>query len=483
MATRSNGSATGIASAMSGVLFTGYMEKENPSLRGGYGKRFLVLTSESFYWFRRPEHYDLFGEERGSIGLGSIVSIEASPDDNTTFEIKDTKLGTRRFRSLKDGGTAGNCGEWITAIRSAMKTFNASKVNQSKTAKMKKRSTLTMGSFNEFGYGNHSKDPKAEEVNVTLITLKANSVELVIARNPTIKRMIVIPTMSQGDEILLSTSNGGMSKISMQTLADKAELSVSKREEYYRLHPHGEEPHLGLGGLGLSLGLPGEADAEDVLNQSERQDNQNQNLVQVQSQTREGGQEAPAREENDSTATSAGSGSGANSQPAAESKSADESPSQVERRRSRSDSNADETQAADLVETDPRVYYFDLPLSDVTLPSSLRVSVEASDCTTVRKGLVNTILFALLNDGHSSISLILAIMTFVVGCFSLISVDTNTSLLFVFCCLLCSCIIGQVVWTAVLADRASGGVRDSQRIDMSLFIGLVLYTAVVLFHI
>jgi len=184
MAARKNGSAAGIASAMAGVLFTGYMEKENPSIRGGYGKRFLVLTSESFYWFRRPEHYDLFGEERGSIGLGSILSIEASADDNSTFEIKDTKLGTRRFRSLTDGGTPGHCDEWITAVRSAMKSFITSRINQTKNAKMK-RSTLTMGAFNEFGYGN-SKDTSKEEVSVTLITLKANRVELVIARNPSV---------------------------------------------------------------------------------------------------------------------------------------------------------------------------------------------------------------------------------------------------------------------------------------------------------
>lgn len=36
----------------------------------------MVLTHESVHWFKRTAGYDLFGEERGSISLGDIASIE-----------------------------------------------------------------------------------------------------------------------------------------------------------------------------------------------------------------------------------------------------------------------------------------------------------------------------------------------------------------------------------------------------------------------
>jgi hypothetical protein len=52
-----------------GVLYTGYLEKKNPTT-GSYKKRFVVLTHEAIHWFLRSDGDDLFGEERGKIVLG-----------------------------------------------------------------------------------------------------------------------------------------------------------------------------------------------------------------------------------------------------------------------------------------------------------------------------------------------------------------------------------------------------------------------------
>ena len=77
-----------------GVLYTGYLEKQNPrSIHGLYHKRFVVLTHESLHWFTRSEGYDLFGEERGNIPLGNIVSTRILDEDSNIFEVIGSNLG------------------------------------------------------------------------------------------------------------------------------------------------------------------------------------------------------------------------------------------------------------------------------------------------------------------------------------------------------------------------------------------------------
>jgi len=86
-----------------GVLYTGYLEKQNPrSLSGSYRKRFVVLTHESLHWFTRTEGYDLFGEERGNIPLGNIVSSRILDEDSNIFEVvgSDSGLVTKIVLSL-----------------------------------------------------------------------------------------------------------------------------------------------------------------------------------------------------------------------------------------------------------------------------------------------------------------------------------------------------------------------------------------------
>ena len=85
-----------------GVLFTGFMEKQNPAMKAKWSKRFLVLTYESFYWFKREENYELFGEERGCIALRDLKTVRAR-DANHTFEIEDRSKNRRYFRPVREG--------------------------------------------------------------------------------------------------------------------------------------------------------------------------------------------------------------------------------------------------------------------------------------------------------------------------------------------------------------------------------------------
>ena len=109
-----------------GVLFTGFMDKQNPSYKAKWGKRFLVLTYESFYWFKRKENYELFGEERGCIALKDMKTVRALHDAKHTFEIEDRSKNKRYFRPVNEGDDEHRdeqTEEGITAIRSAMNSF------------------------------------------------------------------------------------------------------------------------------------------------------------------------------------------------------------------------------------------------------------------------------------------------------------------------------------------------------------------------
>eukprot|EP01032_Pedospumella_encystans_P035586 gene35586-40251_t len=99
-----------------GVLYTGYLDKRNP-VTGSYKQRFVVLTLESLHWFKRSEGYDLFGEERGQVPLGSILTTRILDEDPATFEVQGTDTKKRFFRATG----SDNSEEWVSAIRSAIK--------------------------------------------------------------------------------------------------------------------------------------------------------------------------------------------------------------------------------------------------------------------------------------------------------------------------------------------------------------------------
>lgn len=183
-----------------GMLYTGYLDKRNP-VNGSYHVRFTVLTHDFVHWFKRSsEGQELFGEERGHIGLESILSVRIIDEDSTCFELQSTDHVKRYFR----GSSPLVCEEWVSAIRSAIKGF------------LDKNSRVTEG--HESGV----------EVFVNLITLqsKVDGTELVISRSPAWDRMVNIPRMKRGDSLLLSTTNAGTVSLSYEIMSSKSEDEI-----------------------------------------------------------------------------------------------------------------------------------------------------------------------------------------------------------------------------------------------------------------
>ena len=180
-----------------GLLYTGYLDKRNP-VNGSYRTRFVVLTHEFVHWFKRSSvSVELFGEERGHVGLDSILSVRVIDEDSTCFEVQSTDNTKRYFR----GSSPLVSEEWVSAIRSAIKGF----------ADKDSRQT--------------DKHDNGAEVLVNLVTLKSklDDTELVISRNPSWDRIINVPIIKKGDSLLLTTTNGGSVLLSSEFITLKAE--------------------------------------------------------------------------------------------------------------------------------------------------------------------------------------------------------------------------------------------------------------------
>lgn len=196
-----------------GVLYTGYLDKRNP-VSGTYKQRFVVLTLESLHWFKRSEGYDLFGEERGNLPLGSILTTRILDEDATTFEIQGTDTKKRFFRAPSNAV----CEEWVSAVRSAIK------LSQSANNKRGINRRTSLSGIKNFDIEDANSD---ENSDVTVLLMSLLSVEkhteTVIARKPDWNRIISVPNIAKGDQILLSTSNGGIIRLSYDTIVAKCE--------------------------------------------------------------------------------------------------------------------------------------------------------------------------------------------------------------------------------------------------------------------
>lgn len=180
-----------------GLLYTGYLDKQNPT-NGSYHVRFVVLTHDVLHWFKRSnDGQELFGEERGHVGLDTLLTVRVIDEDSTCFEVQSTNNSKRYFR----GSSPLVCEEWVSAIRSAHKGFIEKDTRAAE---------------------NHEI---SAEVLVNLVTVKSKlaGTELVISRNPAWDRIISIPTLRDGDSLLLTTTNGGTVSLSFDTIAMKCE--------------------------------------------------------------------------------------------------------------------------------------------------------------------------------------------------------------------------------------------------------------------
>jgi hypothetical protein len=202
-----------------GVLFTGYLDKKQPTYtHTRYKRRFVVLTQDAVHWFKRDEGYDLFGEERGQISLCNIENVRILDEATDQFELRSG--GTCRYFKA---ASQTSCEEWVSAIKSAKTAF----ANHDKCHERKQR-RQTLSNIRNFFVDpeddNENNTNKHVAVTVLLVSLKSPSTdsEIVLARNPIWDRMIKIPNMQKTQELILFTSNGGMISLSSSILEEKA---------------------------------------------------------------------------------------------------------------------------------------------------------------------------------------------------------------------------------------------------------------------
>ena len=196
-------------------MYTGYLDKRNP-VTGSFKQRFVVLTHDSLHWFKRSEGYDLFGEERGQIPLGNILTTRVLDEDISSFEVQGTDARKRLFKA----SSCSLCEEWVSAIRSAIKLSTTANNKRG----INRRSSLSgIRNFDLEDANNEAHDNS--EVSVLLMSLvsAAKQTETVIARKPDWNRIISVPFVGKGDQILISTSNGGIVRLNFDTIMAKAE--------------------------------------------------------------------------------------------------------------------------------------------------------------------------------------------------------------------------------------------------------------------
>lgn len=202
-----------------GVLYTGYLDKRNP-VTGAYKQRFVVLTMDSLHWFKRSEGYDLFGEERGQVPLGSILTTRILDEDETMIEVQGTDARKRIFRATEKAVAE----EWVSAVRSAIKlsTSNAS----NKRGANRRASLSGIKNFDVEDANNENNENS--DVSVLLMSLVSvtKQTETVIARKPDWGRIISVPFIGKGDQILLSMSNGGIVRMSYDYIQARCEDGV-----------------------------------------------------------------------------------------------------------------------------------------------------------------------------------------------------------------------------------------------------------------
>ena len=153
------------------------------------------MTAEALHWFKRPEGYDLFGEERGRVSLENIVDVNDDIQDDVSFIIKTIDKQERTFRAE----TNVSCEEWITAIRSAIKQYNALKNSPTKKTTRRRLSAIR----------DILDKSDEDEVHVVLLSLKRGNQEIMIHRKAMWGSVLDASQLRPDDELCISLSNGG----------------------------------------------------------------------------------------------------------------------------------------------------------------------------------------------------------------------------------------------------------------------------------
>lgn len=162
----------------------------------------------------------MFGDERGQIKLQAMEVVRILDEDPSVFEIISSNFTNRHFKC----SSTSECEEWVSALRSAIKTHMLSTKKRSRSKSIYNhdgQKFLTPEVAEEVYHasgGSATNDPKP-----LLVSLgEPDKREQVIARNPNWGRLIILSNVTDKDELVISLSNGGSIRISSATLQDKS---------------------------------------------------------------------------------------------------------------------------------------------------------------------------------------------------------------------------------------------------------------------
>ena len=166
-------------------------------------------------------------------------------EDPSIFEIISSNFTNRHFKCA----SASECEEWVSALRSAIKTKSMSMRKRSRAKSIYNpdgQKFLTADVAEEYAdhLGGHSSSGGGgggghltTDVKVILVSLgEPDKREEVVARNPHWGRLIRLHNVSPADELVLSLSNGGSIKIPSATLQVRTRASQS-RASLHEQHP------------------------------------------------------------------------------------------------------------------------------------------------------------------------------------------------------------------------------------------------------
>lgn len=167
----------------------------------------------------------MFGTERGAIPLTSVLTVRILDEDTFTFELQSSNFSKKLFKCSTDS----LCEEWVSALRSSVKH----NVHPEDKKPLKRRMTLSFHTGfldpTDEDESNESKE-HTDSLDVSVLVVSVRSVkaksETVISRSPSWKRLIRIPSMNRGDELVIMLSNGGTLTISQEVLLMKSDMGA-----------------------------------------------------------------------------------------------------------------------------------------------------------------------------------------------------------------------------------------------------------------
>jgi hypothetical protein len=153
-----------------------------------------------------------------------VLTVRILDEDVFAFELQSSTFSKKIFRCSSEA----QCEEWVSAIRSAVKHSTGSG-EEKKPAKRR----MSLSAAFQSGFIDQDKEDAAEhadavDVNVLVVSLRSvvMKTELVLTRTPSWKRLIRVPKMNRGDELVIMLSNGGTVTLSLDTLLYRADIGA-----------------------------------------------------------------------------------------------------------------------------------------------------------------------------------------------------------------------------------------------------------------